>query len=82
MKASILDLRKRTSEVIKALDRNEKVRLFYRGKLKGVIIPAGATEKHPIKAGEHPAFGMWKDHPEKDVPAMVRRLRKGRYSDI
>ena len=36
MKASILDLRRRMSEVLKALERNEDVTILYRGKKKGI----------------------------------------------
>ena len=36
MKASILDLRRRMKDVLLALDRNESVTIFYRGKEKAI----------------------------------------------
>jgi hypothetical protein len=41
MKATIVDLRYRMKEVLKALDRKESVSVLYRGKVKGVITPVG-----------------------------------------
>ncbi len=39
MEASIVDLRYKMNDVLKALERNEKVTILYRGKPKGLIIP-------------------------------------------
>ncbi len=44
MKASVDDLRYKMNEVLKALDRREKVTLIYHGKVKGTIVP---FEKRP-----------------------------------
>jgi antitoxin (DNA-binding transcriptional repressor) of toxin-antitoxin stability system len=80
MKASIIDLRRRMAEVLKALDRNESVKILYRGRERALLIPVERRhgEKKPIT--EHAAFGMWKDRNElRDVAAHVRRLRKGRF---
>lgn len=57
MKVSVVDLRYRMNEVVKALDRNEDVSILYRGKLKGVIKPAKGKLKR--KVSEHPFFGMY-----------------------
>ena len=40
MKASVVDLRYKMKDVLKALDRNERVTVLYRGKVKGVLIPS------------------------------------------
>ena len=81
MKASILDLRQRTREIIRALDRNETVTIFYRGKKKGVIHPAGPEGKKDLQVLDHPAFGLWKDRADlSDVDAAVRGLRKSRHA--
>ena len=40
MKATVVDLRYKMNDVLKALDRNEKVTVLYRGKVKGVLVPA------------------------------------------
>ena len=83
MKASILDLRRKTSEIIKALERNESVTILYRGRKKGVIHPAGQEKETLQTITEHPAFGMWRDRTDlEDVPKVVRNLRKGRFNDI
>ena len=39
MKASVVDLRYKMNDILKALDRNETVSVLYHGKMKGVIIP-------------------------------------------
>ena len=41
MEASVVDLRYRMNDVLKALERSESVSVLYRGKVKGVIRPAG-----------------------------------------
>ena len=40
MKASILDLRRRMKDILLALDRNESVTIFYRGKEKAILSPS------------------------------------------
>ena len=39
MKATIVDLRYRMKDVLRALDRREDVSILYHGKLKGTIRP-------------------------------------------
>ena len=56
MEASILDLRYKMKDVLKALDRNEIVKILYHGKLKGVITPCRRIVSKKVK--EHPFFGM------------------------
>ena len=79
MEASILDLRRRMRDVLRALDRNEAVTILYRGKKKAVLRPAGTATKCCASVTGHAAFGMWKDREDlEDVAAAVRVLRKGR----
>ena len=78
MKASVVDLRYRMSEVLKALDRNEDVSIMCQGKLKGVI--KAAKEKSKCKVSEHPFFNMYKNGGS--VEELMDRLRGGRYCDI
>ena len=83
MEASIVDLRRKMSEVIKALDRNESVTILYRGKKKGTLVPImkRSNKEKPIK--EHPAYGIWKNRDDmKNVVEYVRKLRKGRIDDL
>ncbi len=81
MKASFLDLRKKSKEIVRALDQNQPVTLFYRGKRKGVIVPASRPPEKSISAISHRAFGMWRDRTEmKNVRRVVARLRKTRHA--
>ena len=81
MKATMLDLRRRTKDIIRALDRGESVTITYRGKEKGTIIPARKKKRRSIT--EHPAFGMWKDREDmKDPSAWVRKIRRSRVHDL
>lgn len=78
MKASIVELRYNMKEVLKALDRNESVQVMYRGKLKGVIRPAG--EKPTMRVEDHPFFNMTPDG--KPVDEVMDDLRGARYRDL
>lgn len=77
MQASILDLRYKMKDVLKALDRNEVVEILYHGKLKGIITPYKRKAQQRVK--QHPFFGMSKDI---DVTQQIDKLRGGRYRDI
>jgi len=80
MKATFLDLRKRSKEIVKALDRNQSVTLFYRGKAKGVIVPASSPPEKAVSILEHRAFGMWRERADmKSVHGFVAKLRKTRH---
>jgi len=82
MKASFVDLRKRSSEIIEALDRNESVTVYYRGRPAAVMQPIG-SEPSLRSAADHPAFGLWADREDVAHPAdHVRRLRRGRFHDL
>ena len=83
MKATILDLRRRMGEILKALDRNETVTILHRGRRKGILYPAGSAGRKRLRIAESAAFGMWKNRRDlKDVDAAVRRARKGRVHDL
>jgi len=56
MKATVVDLRYRMNDVLKALDRNEDVSVLFRGKVKGVIRPVTKSTKATVTT--HPFFGM------------------------
>ena len=76
MKASIVDLRYKTNDILKALDRNESVTVLYHGKVKGIIKPA--REKSDLKVKDHPFFGMCKEF-EESVLEELENLRKPRH---
>ena len=84
MEASFVDLRKKSSEVIRALHRNEPVTVLYRGEPAAIMQPiSGRADKPVVKAADHPAFGLWADRDDMaDVAAHVRDLRKGRFDDL
>ena len=76
MKASIVDLRYKTNDILKALDRNESVTVLYHGKIKGIIRPA--REKSISKVKDHPFFAMHKDF-EQTVLEELENIRKPRH---
>jgi hypothetical protein len=76
MKASIVDLRYKTNDILKALDRNESVTVLYHGKVKGIIKPA--REKSELKVKDHPFFGM-RGVSEETVLEELENLRKPRH---
>jgi len=80
MRASILDLRRRMPEVLRALESNEPVTILHRGKEKAWLYPASLRRPSSISATNHPAFGLWKDRKDlRQVERFVRKLRKGRF---
>jgi antitoxin (DNA-binding transcriptional repressor) of toxin-antitoxin stability system len=83
MKATIVDLRRNTSKILAALDRNETVTLTRRGKEIASIVPTPPEEKKKFSIRDHPAVGMWKDREDmKDPVECVREMRSGRYHDL
>lgn len=79
MEASIVDLRYKMKEVLKALKRNEKVRITHRGKIQGILFPSASLPKGKIQ--NHPFFGMEKDYPQ-SVEEVLKELRRERYRDL
>ena len=75
MKASVVDLRYRMSEILKAIDRNEEVTILYHGKVKGVIKPKISGGRGRIS--DHPFFNMYPS--KKAVREVMADLRGGRY---
>ncbi len=83
MKANLLDLRRRPGEILKALDQNEPVALYYRGRKKGVIYSAAKPKPGPREIKQHPAFGLWKDRKDlADVERAIDEWRKERFRDL
>ena len=77
MKATVVDLRYKTADILKALDRNESVTVLYHGKVKGVIEPV--KEKAAGKIQDHPFFGMYAER-EESVLEELDRLRSPRHA--
>jgi len=83
MKASFVDLRRKSREILRALDRNEEVTVLYRGRPKAILRAIPKTRKGETRAEDHTAFGMWRDREDlEDVRAFVASLRKGRSHDL
>ncbi len=78
MKATVVDLRYRMKDVLKALDRNEEVSILYHGKLKGTIRPAQRT--NIVKVRDHAFFNM--SPSDRTVEEEMAELRGGRYRDL
>lgn len=76
MKASIVDLRYKTNDILKALDRNETVTVLYHGKVKGIIKPV--KEKSQSKIRDHAFFGMYEKSKE-SVLDELENIRKTRH---
>ena len=76
MNASIVDLRYRMKDVLRAIDRGEAVTVLYRGKPKAELVPIRGGQ---AKLKDQPMFGMWKDRKDMaDPSAYVRIIRKNR----
>ena len=84
MKASFLDLRKKTAEIIRALERNERVTVFYRGRARAVMEPLPQQEcGSNASAIDHASFGVWRDRADlDDMAATLREMRKGRVGGL
>ncbi len=78
MQATVVDLRYRMNDVLKALDRNEDVDILYRGKRKGVLV--AQADRAGKKVATHPFFNM--RSAGQSVEARMRQLRGGRYGDL
>jgi len=76
MKASIVDLRYKTKDILKALERNESVTVLYHGKVRGIIKPVKV--KSVTRIQDHPFFGM-ASRSEKTVLEELENLRKSRH---
>ncbi len=79
MKATIVDLRYKMNEVLKALDKRETVTILYHGKVKGKIIPTGIEKSMKVK--DHPFFNT-DDDDKKSVAQQMKELRGSRFHDI
>lgn len=84
MKASIVDLRYKMKDVLKALRRQERVEILYHGKTAGIIIPPDLPKAKKKDLRHHPFFGMHKDLGlgASDIKKEIDRLRGPRYRDL
>lgn len=83
MKVSFVELRKKSSEIVRALDRNERITVFYRGRAKAILEPIAGNESCATRTAQHAAFGLWRDRNDyEDAAAHVRALREIRFCDL
>jgi antitoxin (DNA-binding transcriptional repressor) of toxin-antitoxin stability system len=80
MQASVVNMRYNMRDILRALDRNEKVTITYHGKAKGIIIPVEHDNKN-LNMRDHLFCQMRKDETS-SVEETMETLRGGRYSDI
>jgi len=78
MNASVIDLRYKMNDVLKALDRNEDVTILYHGKVKGVLKPQPKSASQKIT--DHPFFNMVNN--DEPVDSVMQQLRGGRFNDL
>jgi antitoxin (DNA-binding transcriptional repressor) of toxin-antitoxin stability system len=83
MNATIVDLRYRMRDVLRAIDRGETVTVLYRGKAKAKLMPVApsspASDERIPKTKDQPLFGLWSDREDLGDPASyLRNLRHGR----
>ncbi len=84
MKATFVDLRTKSAEIISAILRKERVTVLYRGKPAAVMHPIDEQSTDTVgSAKDHPAFGMWADRDDlTDVATHVHRLRRSRFDAL
>jgi hypothetical protein len=78
MQATVVDLRYRMNDVLKALERNEDVDILYRGKKKAVL--TARVSHSGRKVTEHPFFNMCPSGG--GVEAEMDGLRGGRHRGL
>jgi antitoxin (DNA-binding transcriptional repressor) of toxin-antitoxin stability system len=83
MNATIVDLRYRMKDVLRAIDRGETVTVLYRGKAKAALMPITATPGRSgtgaPKTADQPLFGLWSGRDDLADPASwLRSLRQPR----
>ena len=74
MNATIVDLRYKMKNVLRAIDRGETVTVLYRGKERAKLTPvAPAPGSGAPKTKDQPLFGLWKDREDISDPASYLR---------
>jgi len=84
MTATTVDLRYRTHDVLRSLDRGESVVVTFRGKARGIISPmtsVASAQPHVLKVEDHAFFGSARGAKE-TVDAVMDRLRGDRCRDL
>jgi antitoxin (DNA-binding transcriptional repressor) of toxin-antitoxin stability system len=83
MDATTTDLRRKTGEILRAVDRGEIVHVLDRGKERATIVPPANHAKPKRSCADHPACGMWADRKDmEDVHAWLDKMRRRRFGDL
>lgn len=79
MEVTTLDLRRRTAEIMAALERGEAISLTYRGRAAAMITPtaAGTADR---RVRNHPFFGS--RTAQESVETCMQRLRAPRHNAV
>lgn len=78
MKATAKDLRFRSKELLRAVERGSEVTITYRGKPRARLVPVSKPTRRRFE--QSPAFGLWKGHRAvRDVQKYVDKVRRSRY---
>jgi prevent-host-death family protein len=73
-------LRLRTSEVLKRVQRVGSATVTLRGKPVARLTALNSAHSKGMRVADHPAFGIWADREDmKDVHAWLRKIRTPRY---
>ena len=81
MRLSLLEIRRKPSLILDAVEHNEDVIVSSRGN-DVARITSLEEECNTHAAESHPAYGMWADKEEPSAEEVVRTLRKSRYHDL
>jgi hypothetical protein len=76
MKVTTLDVKFKTSEVLKALDKRTRVKLARQSLNKGTIYPE--SSKQAMKVEDHPFFGM-NSRFDRSIARQIKNLRESRF---
>ncbi len=76
MKASVVDLRYKMKDVLKAIDRNESVEILYHGIPKAIMKPIRKKKQKDVK--ESVLFGCLKED-SRTVEDIIKETRSPRY---
>lgn len=79
VEASIVDLRYRMKDVLKALGRRERVKILCHGKVRGTIMPALSPSKRQV--ADHEFFSMI-GNKATSVQDTMDELRGGRHNAL
>jgi len=80
MTVTAKDLRLKTSEILKRVQRGDGITVTFRGKPVARLLSIRGAEAERDLA-DYPAIGIWADRKEmKDPAAWVRKIRRPRYT--